>query len=105
MEIGCPACGKISHADSECSRCGCDLSALRRVLESARSELEISMKKLRDQDCPGALEHARRSWLLKKSKDAARLAFLASISVKDFSGATGWYIRATGHPPQSSPIP
>ncbi|MBW2064235.1 MAG: hypothetical protein JRJ03_04795 [Deltaproteobacteria bacterium] len=105
MEIGCPACGKTSHVDSECSRCGCDLSTLRRILESARQELEIGMKKLRDQDSTGALEHARRSWSLKKSKDAARLAFLACIWMKDFRGATDWYLRATGHSPQSSAIP
>lgn len=98
MEIVCPACGKTSHMNSECSRCGCDLSSLRRLRESSREELETAAKKLKDRDSLAALEHAGKSWLINKDKHAARLAFLACISIRDFPEATKWYLRSTGQP-------
>ena len=93
MDIICPACGKKNDSASECIRCGCEFSILEKIVHAAERELFISRENLGNEDFRDALQHARHSWHLKKSPEAARLAFLAALAVKDFEQAGRWYVR------------
>lgn len=94
MEIQCPACKKVNEAAVRCLRCGCNLSILRKIQESAKRELLTGARRLKNNNGTQALEHARRSWGVKNSPSSARLAFLACILINDFDEATLWYRRA-----------
>ncbi|MCF6157947.1 MAG: hypothetical protein E3K32_05105 [wastewater metagenome] len=95
MEIQCPSCKKVNPDSSVCIRCGCELQALRTILQAAVYEIAIGRKKLCMGNPHDALNHALRSWHLKNSSEAARLAFLANISERRFAEAFTWYYRAT----------
>jgi hypothetical protein len=94
MTITCPACGKSDDGRAECARCGCDISILVKIIKAAGREFEAGRECLMN-GCPGdAFSHAERSWLLKKSREAARLAFLAVIAQSRLDLADRWYARA-----------
>jgi len=95
MEIECPACRKKNNQiNRECPRCGCDLSSLWNLLEYAEGELGRGIDRLKNNDGPAALEHAKRAWGIQRSARAAKLAFLACILAGKFDKATMWYRRA-----------
>lgn len=95
MEIQCPSCKKINSDSSTCVRCGCELQTLRTILQAAEGEIAIGRNKLRMGNPLEALNHAIRSWHLKNSPKAAKLAFLANMSVRRFEDALRWHFHAT----------
>jgi len=92
MEIVCPSCGKANQS-TPCGRCGCDLSPLFAVYGAAEFELRVAGKCLRSGNLDEAREHAAKSWELRHSPEAARLAFLACIALDDFASARLWRQR------------
>ena len=95
MTITCPACGKKNEGAEGCTRCGCDLSILENILQTAAHKIYMGRENIKTGDPLEALRHAEESWLLKKSAAAARLAFLAALAVGDLEGADLWYVRAS----------
>ena len=91
--IKCPACGKENDEAKECARCGCELSILARICRAAEQELFMGKKSLENRNIPVAMHHAGKSWHLKKSSEAARLAFLTALASGDFAQAGKWYAR------------
>jgi hypothetical protein len=96
MLIECPVCKKENEAcgDPMCLRCGSDLSPLQSVLQAATWHLAMAAERLRGQDWQEAFNHADRSWKLRHSDAAARLAFLASSALGDSRLAARWYESA-----------
>ena len=95
MEISCPACGKTSDlgATTSCSRCGCDLGPLARILAGALWHLQAAAEELRAGDWEAALEHSQQSWSLRHSHRAARLACLAAVALGETRDALFWHRR------------
>lgn len=91
MEIQCPSCKKTNSDSPTCVRCGCELQTLQAILQAAESEISIGRNKLRMGNPLDALNHALRSWRLKNSPEAAKLAFLAHVSEKRYKEALMWY--------------
>ncbi|MFC1896064.1 hypothetical protein ACFL0Q_05325 [Thermodesulfobacteriota bacterium] len=91
MEIACPACNKANKAETQCIRCGADLIALVQIRRCATLALKTGAQCLKQRDGRGALHQAEISWHLKKSAEAARLAFLACLYLQRFASATRWY--------------
>lgn len=91
MEIQCPSCKKLNSDSPECVRCGCELKILIAILQAAESEISMGKEKLLDGKLLEALGHAIRSWNLKKSSNAAKLAFLANVSTGKYEDALRWY--------------
>ncbi|MFV1975375.1 MAG: hypothetical protein ACC651_06470 [Candidatus Scalindua sp.] len=91
MEIKCPSCKKVNSDSRECVRCGCGLKILTTILQAAESEISVGKAKLLKGDFLEALEHAMRSWNLKKSSNAAKLAFLANVSTGEYEDALEWH--------------
>ncbi len=95
MEIKCPACKKVNSISYICERCGCDLSFLREIFDISLYELWLGVDKLKKGNGVEALRHAKKSWHLKKNDDAAKLAFMACLLLRDFIDASAWYHRLT----------
>ena len=96
MEIICPACKKSNPETVECLRCGCDLQPLHLISLHAKTELHKGIQRLKEDRGREALEHARKSWLLKVTPGAARLGFLACLLVNRSGDETSlWYNRAS----------
>jgi len=93
MEIECPSCKKINRESSECARCGCELGVLKTILQAAEKEISVGIKKLQKGNAAGALNHAVISWHLKKTPNAAKLAFLANIAERKYEEAVLWHSR------------
>ena len=91
--IKCPACGKENDEAKECARCGCELSILASICRAAEQGLLMGKKSLENGDILMAMHHAGKSWHLKKSPAAARLAFLTALASGDFAQAGKWYAR------------
>jgi hypothetical protein len=96
MAIACPACGKKSEDVRECPRCGCELSILEMITRAAARELFIGRESFLAGDMQSASYHAGKSWHLKKSPEAARVAFLSALSTGDSAQVDRWYARASG---------
>lgn len=96
MLIACPACSKKSEDMRECPRCGCELSILEMITRAAARELFMGRESFLADDMQSAIYHAGKSWHLKKSPTAARLAFLSALSASDWTEADRWYARASG---------
>lgn len=79
---------------SSCVRCGCDLQPLQNILQAALHEIAAGRNKLRVGKFQEAFSHAARSWRLKNSTEAARLAFLAQAGERRFEEALVWYSHA-----------
>jgi hypothetical protein len=90
-DITCPACGKKNEGVVECVRCGCELAILQRITEASLTALLEGQKCLERGQSAAAGDQARNSWHLKKSPEAARLAFLANLAMGDFTQAEKWY--------------
>ena len=95
MSVTCPACNKANQTGAACSRCGCDLVQLQRILEAAASLTLQARRSLENHAWSDALAHAERSWDLFHSADAAAMAFVAAGGLGDTSGALQWHARAT----------
>jgi len=91
MNITCPACGKKNEGVMECQRCGCELAVLQKITAVAEAVLLDCQKSLACGDAAAACYQAKKSWQLKKSSEAARLAFLANLAIGDFTQAEMWY--------------
>ena len=91
MEIKCPSCKKVNSDSPECVRCGCELKILTTILQAAENEISMGKAKLLNGDFLEALEHAMQSWNLKKSSNAAKLAFLVNGSIGKYEDALKWY--------------
>ena len=96
MEISCPACGKASdlRQAAACPRCGCDLAPLARVITGAVWHLQAAAGELRAREWAAALKHAERSWSLRHSPRAARLAWLAALALGETQTALHWRQRS-----------
>lgn len=94
MSITCPACGKQNDGGAECPRCGCELAILQTIIDAADTALRRGEESLALGNAVTAADQAQRSWRLKKSKSAARLAFLAHLAIGDDIQAGRWYARA-----------
>jgi hypothetical protein len=95
MEISCPACGKTSdlRATTSCSRCGCDLGPLARIIAAALWHLQAASGALRAEDWEAAFEHAQQAWSLHHCPRAARLACLAAMALGETRDALSWRRR------------
>lgn len=99
MEIKCPSCRKLNKWEDSyldvylCKRCQGDLSKLFEIVLVAKNKLNKSEYFLSQKNANEALTQAKESWNLKHSKEAAKLAFLASIANKNYSLACSWYKR------------
>ena len=102
--IICPACGKENSDVRECTRCGCELFMLEMISRRAQQELFIGKGSLVNGDIPSAIQHAGKSWRLKKSPQAAQLAFMSALAAGDFKDAGRWYAR-TGQKPAAPIFP
>lgn len=96
MTIACPACGKKSEDGRECPRCCCELSILAMITRAAARELFKGRESFLAGDMRSAIYQAGKSWYLKKSPAAARLAFLSALSASDLAQVDRWYARASG---------
>lgn len=90
MEIQCPSCKKLNSDSPECVRCGCELKILTVILQAAESKISMGKDKLLEGEFLEALGYAIRSWNLKKSSNAAKLAFLASVLTEKYEEALKW---------------
>lgn len=95
MEIQCPSCKKTNSDSASCTRCGCELRVLQELLQAAEREIALGKNELRGGKPVIALNHAVRSWQLKNSPEAAKLAFLATICERRFEEALKWYSRVS----------
>ena len=102
MEIVCPACNKRNKTEMQCIRCGADLVALMQTRRSARQALKTGTQYLKQCDGRNALHQAEIAWRLKNSAAAARLAFLACLSLQRFRSATRWCERALSRKSKST---
>lgn len=93
MEILCPSCNKANTTEL-CQRCGCDLSQLMACAESARLALETAVRALSEDSAQTANEAAVKSWDLRHTKEAARLAFISSLAMGDPDTAVEWLRRS-----------
>lgn len=91
--LSCPSCGKVNLA-APCQRCGCDLAPLFAIRQAARARLASAAESLRQGEAVAAHEYAGQSWGLRHSSEAARLAFLACIVMREFDAALLWRRRA-----------
>ena len=91
-ELACPSCGKTNTA-APCQRCGCDLAPLFAICREAASALEAAARHLRNGAAQEARDEAWRSWDLRHSAEAVRVACLASISLRDLDGLLEWRNR------------
>jgi len=100
MDLDCPTRDKASCGGPEtsCRRCGCDLCRMRAIAKSASGHLAAAPRCLRECDWTPALRHAERSWRLRHSELAARLAFLASAALGDTGRATRWHAASARSP-------
>jgi hypothetical protein len=96
MRIDCPACGKANASENNaaCSRCGCDLAKLEKILQAALAHLASALQALKDQQWPVALRHAETGWSLRHSQRAAYLAFFAAAALGDTPRAIRWHRTA-----------
>ena len=88
MTLTCPACRKVNEfhrAPYGCARCAADLSNLWAVNTAAEQARREAVEAMRRRDWSAALTDAGRSWSLRRSVNAAGLAFLAAAA----SGRTG----------------
>jgi hypothetical protein len=89
--IECPVCKKENEeGDPVCLRCGSDLTALQAVLKAATWHLAMAAEQLKDLNYHEAYTNAERSWTLRRSGVAARLAFLAASASGDSLSADRW---------------
>jgi hypothetical protein len=96
MEVACPACGKTNDLSTAvpCSRCGCDLGPLARIVSGAIWHLIAATRQLRERNWEAAFEHAEKSWSLRHSPRAARLACLAALGLGRSTDTLRWMRRA-----------
>ena len=94
MEIHCPSCKKVNVDTVACTRCGCELQALQAIAQAAGYDITLGKNTLLAGNFHNALEHAGRSWHLKHSPEAAKLAFLANVCAMNYHDALLWYSRA-----------
>jgi hypothetical protein len=93
MEITCPACNKDGQTEAACSRCGCDLTALRAVVNAAAAAMLAARATLGRTDWSEALDQAQISWQLLHTANAARIAFFAAAALGDTPAALLWRQR------------
>jgi len=92
LELTCPSCGKVNTA-APCLRCGCDLAPLFAIRREAEGALGSAAEHLRRGAAHEALADAERSWNLRHSAKAARVACLASVALRDFAALAEWRSR------------
>jgi hypothetical protein len=93
--LTCPACRKCNETnDDVCARCGCDLTALRAIAAIAARFVSLAAASLRQGQPGDALRFAERSWRLRRTPEAARVAFLASAANGQMAAALHWQKRA-----------
>lgn len=93
MELKCPSCAKLT-AEQECPRCGSDLSQLFAVRDTAAEDLSRAALLLRQGHPASAYTFANQSWEKIHSREAAKLAFVASLGAGDFASASFWHAQA-----------
>ncbi len=101
MTVICPACKKTNEESEAraCSRCGCDLSALREILAAAVAHLSRAKNNLRQADWAAALVEAEYSWKLLHTAHSAHLAALASAAMGNVHGLQRWRQRVAHEAP------
>lgn len=96
MDITCPACRKVNESPVECSRCGADLKPLAEIRRHADLAIQRGTQYLKLKEGRNALQEAQLSWHLKHSRESARLAFLACLTLGQYNLATSWYKATLG---------
>jgi len=92
--VTCPACNKADQPEAACTRCGCDLTRLHRIVEAAWSRLDAAHRALRAGDYRAALHEASLSWRLCHLPESAGLAFVAAAVLGQTELAVGWHRRS-----------
>jgi len=95
-DLDCPACRKPNPLDSSapCVRCEADLNPVRHVMLAAIRERDLGHAALQHQEWRAAHAHASRSWALRHSTAAARLAFCAAMADPGLGDPATWLARA-----------
>ncbi len=98
MTLRCPACAKNNElgVQTACQRCGCDLSGMIAVRQSASRHLEEAGAQFRLRDWSAALRHAETSWKFIHTVKAAQLAALAASGLGDSARVFHWLPHARG---------
>lgn len=98
MEIQCPACRKLNQVtrDSDCQRCGCDLSRLWETRQAASWRLDNALRHLRERAWADARAQAEQSWALRHSSESAQIACLTSAALRDLAKFRQWQRRVNG---------
>jgi len=94
MDIRCPACNKANQTEHLCSRCGCDLTRLHETAGAAAATLRRAREALHAADWEETLAWARKSWTLRHTTEAARLACLAAAALGHTAPALRWHQAA-----------
>jgi hypothetical protein len=93
VELKCPSCAKLT-AERECPRCGSDLTLLFTIRDTAADDLSWAAMLLRQGHPASAYTFANQSWEKVHSREAAKLAFVASLGTGDFASARFWHAQA-----------
>jgi hypothetical protein len=97
VTLTCPACRKANEtqrAPCVCARCAADLSPLWAVHTAAEQVLHEAGAALRRRDWTSALTAAGRSWSLRRTTEAAGLAFVAAAASGQTRRACVWLHRS-----------
>ena len=92
MTIPCPACNKANPLEGggECQRCRCDLTFLQTITIQSLNLLVESARELRNGNGTSAMTLASRSWTLRHSSHAAKLALLGAAASNNKTAALAW---------------
>ncbi len=102
--LTCPACGKSNApAAPACRRCGCDFTLLNRATTAATAHLLRAENHLRAGRPRPGLAAATTAWTIRHTPKAARLAFVASVLLREHPTALRWHARATSNEPAQPP--
>lgn len=90
----CPACSKSVDQESQCPRCGTDLSECFALSEKINSTLNRAVWDLKTDRFESSLKNAKKSYDLRHSSIAAKVAFVSLLLNSDCNSLKTWWFRA-----------
>lgn len=94
----CPACNKSVDHESLCSRCGTDLSECIALNVKINTTLSKAVQELKMDRFESSFEVAQKSYDLRHSSMAAKVAFVSCLLMSDGNSDTKkWWFRANHH--------
>ena len=95
MTIRCPSCGKPAHPEEaeRCSRCGCEVAILGRILHAAHDSLQLALLALREGRDLDAHDYAYEAWALRNTRETAAVGLLAAVALKEPIEIARWLRR------------